>query len=537
LVAAASMNNKVIQFFFSFLFLMSCAQVKQLKGGAKDTEPPRAVAMFPPDMSTSFNSESIVILFDEYVQLNNIGQELLISPPMKRAPKVSLKKKSVVVTFQEELRPNTTYTLNFGDGIADNNENNKAKDLVYVFSTGDAIDSLHIQGKVIDALTNSPSKQFKVMLFENDTGIFNKKQLPVYFARTKDNGLFEIDHLHEGNYYLYAIDDVNSNYHWEEGEAVAFLKQSVVPAYRDSTQITLRSSLPRVLVPVVSDYKTDSTGSVHFRWDSFFSGVECVPENKQLEVKKNWNLTKDSLYFHLIGQPTERIEKVFVQLDTLLNDTLEIPFFRNPLMQSFSMTTSLNKRITANEKIFILPSQYSTLKDSSKVLIEMDSLPIPVSVAESDMKFRVLSRLYGGRSYKLVVLPGAFLNQTGATNDSLLIPFSVYKADELGSVSFEISGLREPEDYIFQLLDKNQNVAEELFFRINRTVTFTDLIPGEYSARIILDENKNEFFDPGIPVNSIAPETCYSLQTVLRVRANWEIQQPWQVIIPVEQKK
>ncbi len=523
------MKNQIFLFFFFLLLFLSCAQVKPLKGGNKDTQPPKVVAMLPPDLSTNFNSESIVISFDEYVQLNNIGQELLVSPPMKRTPKVLLKKKSVVITFQEELRPNTTYTLNFDDGIADNNENNKATDLVYVFSTGDVIDSLQLQGNVMDALTNSPSKQFKVVLFESDSGVFSKKQLPVYFARTKDNGDFVINHLHEGNYYLYAIDDVNSNYHWEEGEAIAFLNQTIAPAFNDSTSLALRSSVPRTLAPFVSDYKTDSTGVLCFMWDSFFSGIECVPLNSDLQVKKSWNLSEDSLYFHLIGEPTEKIEKIVVRLDTLLNDTIDIPFFRSALMQPFSLASSLSKTIKTNEEIFILPAQYATLKDSSRVFIELDSLHIKNTVTVTDQKFRIESNLSGGKRYKLVALPGAFSNQIGATNDTLSEYFSVYKPDDLGSISFEISGLSEPKDYIFQLLDKNQSVAEELMFRTNRTIVMGDLVPGEYTARIILDENNNGHFDPGIPLESKAPEICYSLGTVLRVRANWEIQQPWPV--------
>jgi uncharacterized protein (DUF2141 family) len=523
------MKNPLFLFFFFLVLLLSCAQVKQLKGGNKDTKPPQVLAMLPPDLSTNFNSESIVISFDEYVQLNNIGQELLISPPMKRAPKVLLKKKSVVITFQEELRPNTTYTLNFGDGIADNNENNKAKDLVYVFSTGEAIDSLNLSGTVVDALTSSPSKQFKVMLFESDTGVFSKKQLPVYFAKTKDNGVFEINHLHKGNYYLYAIDDINSNYHWEDGEAIAFLDSTVTPAFNDSTLIALRSSVPRTLVPFVSDYKTDSTGVLHFMWNSFFTGIECLSLNKDLQVKKNWNLSEDSLYFHLMGQPTERVEKLVIRLDTLLNDTLEIPFFRSALMKPFAIANSLSKTIKRNEEIYLLPAQYAQLKDSSKVFIELDSLRMGCSLSASDQKFRIKSNLSAGNAYKLLVLPGAFLNQTGATNDTLIQSFSVYKTDDLGSVSFEISGLVEPDNYIFQLFDKNQNVTEEILFGNNRTITVADLTPGEYSARIILDDNKNGFFDPGIPLKSIAPETCYSLGTTLRIRANWEIQQPWLV--------
>src|SRR5690606_28270630 len=115
--------------------------------GPKDTSPPKFVKSMPENGSINFNFDKIIIQFDEYIKLNNINQKLIVSPPMKTKPIITIKRKGILIKLKsKELEQNTTYTLNFNDAIADNNENNSLNSFVFAFSTGDKIDSLYCAG-------------------------------------------------------------------------------------------------------------------------------------------------------------------------------------------------------------------------------------------------------------------------------------------------------------------------------------------------------------------------------------------------------
>ena len=134
------------------LLLSACANVVAPTGGAKDVTPPKVTEAVPANQGTGFNGRKIELTFDEYVTLNNANQNVIISPLLKEKPDIKLSGKTVVVKFKEDLRPNTTYTIDFGAAIKDLHEGNQLKDYVYSFSTGDHIDTLTLAGKVLNAV-------------------------------------------------------------------------------------------------------------------------------------------------------------------------------------------------------------------------------------------------------------------------------------------------------------------------------------------------------------------------------------------------
>ena len=131
----------------SILFILAalfygCAQQGSPSGGAKDEDPPVVVEAKPSNYSNNFNAEKIFITFDEFIVLDNVNQELIISPPFEEKPEIKLRKKTIIIQFEEGLRENTTYTFNFGNAIKDLHEGNKLINFEYVFATGEEIDSL-----------------------------------------------------------------------------------------------------------------------------------------------------------------------------------------------------------------------------------------------------------------------------------------------------------------------------------------------------------------------------------------------------------
>ena len=159
------MFRKYLCFLLFTGFCLGCAQVGSPSGGPRDEDPPQMLESDPPNYSIRFEAKKIQITFDEYIVLDNVNQELIVSPPMEEQPEVKLKKKTLIIEFEEELKENTTYTFNFGNAIKDLHEGNKLQNFEYVFSTGDILDSMSVKGTLKYAETlKKPNEAISIML-------------------------------------------------------------------------------------------------------------------------------------------------------------------------------------------------------------------------------------------------------------------------------------------------------------------------------------------------------------------------------------
>ena len=135
-----------------------CAHPVSPQGGPRDTDPPLVVATDPPNYSTLFRKNSIRLDFDEFITLKNASAEILVSPPQRHTPDTRLRGKSLIISIEDTLSPNTTYSVTFGKAIADITEGNLLKDYAYIFSTGAYIDSLTLKGDLREAFDLSLPK-------------------------------------------------------------------------------------------------------------------------------------------------------------------------------------------------------------------------------------------------------------------------------------------------------------------------------------------------------------------------------------------
>lgn len=212
------------------LLVYSCANKGYPEGGPKDVTPPHVIGEQPASFSKNFKKKNINIYFDEFVALKNINEKFIISPPQNKKPKVRLRAKYIMVEFEDTLRPETTYSLDFADAIVDNNEGNPLGYYRYVFSTGNTIDTLELSGNVVDAETNEPVLNAYVFLYENTADSVPLKEIPNYMGRTDSSGFFRITNLKDANYKIIAVQDENRDYKYTpEGEQVAFLDSLVRP--------------------------------------------------------------------------------------------------------------------------------------------------------------------------------------------------------------------------------------------------------------------------------------------------------------------
>ena len=220
------------------LCIYACANRGYPEGGPKDDTPPQVVEEVPLSYTTNFKAKRVNIYFDEFVQLNDINNKFIFSPPVKKDPKVSLKGKYVQVAIPDSLRENTTYSLDFADAIVDNNESNPLGFYRYVFSTGERIDTLELGGTVVNAESYEPVLGVLVALYEKQGDSIPLKELPDYIARTDSSGNFRLTNLREGHYRVMAIEDANRDkMYTPESEMFAWMDTTVFPVVEPATRV------------------------------------------------------------------------------------------------------------------------------------------------------------------------------------------------------------------------------------------------------------------------------------------------------------
>jgi hypothetical protein len=226
-----------------------CANIVPPTGGLKDTIPPIILSSNPPLYSTEITPAAITITFDELIELKNLQQQFLISPPQEEKPEIKQRGKILSIEFKSELASNTTYSLNFGNAIVDLNEGNPFNNFEFVFSTGESIDSMTIAGRVLSALENKPEENIVIMLYLNHADSVPMKEIPFYVTRTDKEGFFKLRHLRADTFKMFALKDVNNNFLYDSpgNEAIAFLDTLIFPTGFD----------------FISAQPTDSTGIGH----------------------------------------------------------------------------------------------------------------------------------------------------------------------------------------------------------------------------------------------------------------------------------
>jgi hypothetical protein len=216
-----------------------CANIVPPQGGFRDSLPPLLERVNPSDSTVNFKGNRITFSFDEFVQLDNFSQNVLVSPLPKINPTANFRLSTVTVHLRDTLEPNTTYTINFGESIKDVNEGNIMKGFTYVFSTGPAIDSLSYSGNVIVAETGLPDTTLVVMLHKSGEDSAVVKERPRYVTKLDGQGRFLFKNLPPGTFYLYALQDESRSYRYIDNKKLFAFADSPVVVGRNPTPQTL----------------------------------------------------------------------------------------------------------------------------------------------------------------------------------------------------------------------------------------------------------------------------------------------------------
>ncbi len=312
-----------------------CAKISTPSGGPRDRTPPVVIKSIPENGAKNFRDKNISIIFNEYVVLDNINEKFMVSPPMKKKPRVFLKGKSVNVELEEPLKDSTTYTFYFQDAIRDLNEGNILENYQFVFSTGPVIDSLSVTGNVFNSFDLEVPEKTQVLLYRNLADSAVIKLLPEYISRVDDDGYFRINNVRPGNYRLYALkdDDNSKNYNRRE-EAFAFMDSAInvspaknfIPAPKDTSTVKVsrdKNPAPAGKVKVAANDKeiknitepVSRTGEYQLylfiaqRKDHYLAGSS---RNQKYELQYILSLPPDTMKFEF-SIPSESETKYFIE--------------------------------------------------------------------------------------------------------------------------------------------------------------------------------------------------------------------------------
>jgi uncharacterized protein (DUF2141 family) len=505
-------------------------------GGDKDLTPPQIIFSSPQPMSTGFNARRIEIEFDEFVRLQGVRDQVLISPPLDQAPLIEMRGgKRLLVDFGDEvLRENTTYTINFGDAITDNNEGNPLEQNVYLFSTGDYIDTLSLQGQLLRARYNSPCESCLAMLFPDVHDSLVLGQRPFYVARSDADGYFKMRNLADGTYRLFALDDLDADLRIDANEVMAFQEAPVRPMANDSLALSMRLFSPPISFVGIKEQTWSDDGRV---LNLVTVGLDSMPKvlppaAERLLYLEQIEGKSDSLRYWF-GQSLEDLDYLLLEFDGQI-DTLNAGRSKNTETMPPQVLNAALKHIDA-------PLQLNLERpladfDTGLIRLEKDSLPISWSIKEeqsSVLKLELAAAWEEGAYYSLSVLPGAIEDIYGLSCDSLLTRFRCPEERTFGTLTLDINLDQVEAQYHMELLDKSKKVVRTaLTMGGSQKWTSNHLKPGDYTLRVYIDENADGKWTSGAFDEKRQPEPVFMLSQAISVRANWELEQ--EVIVTFE---
>lgn len=276
----------------------SCAQQGAPTGGPRDEDPPVVVECEPPNYSTLFTAQKVLITFDEYVVLDNVNQELVVSPPMEKKPEVKLRKRTLIMEFDEPLRENTTYTFNFGRAIKDLHEGNQLLNYEYVFSTGEVLDSLSVRGTLKYAEDLSvPEDPVTIMLYNDLRDSVPLTDIPLYVGKSDDSGVFSVNNLRPDTYKVFALKDGNYNLIYDlPTEEIAFLDTSLLVSaefartlLEEAGMIDTTDSIPDTPAPAADTIASDTLQPPGPDLNSMYIDLLLFTEDSEVQYVADYN--------------------------------------------------------------------------------------------------------------------------------------------------------------------------------------------------------------------------------------------------------
>lgn len=536
---------QLIKRFFGLCFLSAlcialwhCARRGTPTGGPKDEDPPVLTRTRPKNGTTNFKGNTIRLEFNEFIKLQDVQNQLVVSPPLKYQPRIKPlggASKYIEFSFEDTLRENTTYSINFGQSIVDNNEGNPNSFLSYVFSTGDYIDSLSLRGAVKDAFARKADSFISVMLYEidsiyNDSAVYNYP--PNYITNTLDSlPFFDLRNLKAGKYALFAVKDEGKNNLFDQrADKIGFVVDTVTLPTDSIYLLNLFKEIPDYSVSVPSYV---AKNRIIFGYQGDHQNIEVntltqLPDSVKTLIQKDRE--KDTLNYWF--SPTDIDSIVFTITNERLKaiDTFTVKT-RKLGLDSLLLEASHRGKIGLNDQFYILANTPIVKIDSSKVSIfDKDTLDVTYDMSLDTLlnKVKLDFEIVDNQNYAITLLPGAIEDFFGTQNDTLNYNPSTGSYADYGNLAVSVSGaVKYP--IVVQLISEKGDLVREIIANQPKRLEFRHLDPGNYGLRIIFDENNNGKWDTGNYLKKIQPEIVKYYPDIIEVRANWELEQTFTV--------
>ena len=554
-------------FFILLLCAFSCAQVKPLTGGEKDTIPPNIIKSIPERFSTNTNSDYFFFEFDELIDASTLREKLIISPFYDGSFEVKTKKNTITIFFDSLFEDNTTYIFNFADGVTDVTERNPSLNSKFVFSTGDKIDSSYVSGIIHNPLKNELVEGALVGLYnkEDSLDLFHKK--PVYFSLTDESGRFKIENLKKDEYTIYAFFDENNNLQAEyKKELFGFLEESIL----------IGDSIENLYIPIFNEdltnlellRKRERGGSVDLVYNKKIKEykVSCVEnisyglsDNNLLSVYRN-KVQKDSVFLKVSVKDINNYiveDSFYIKFGEEVNtnnetkssfklksnnadDSVEFKLETNKPLVKYSIDNVEIKYDTV-----VLPKKfysYYTKKKSNnliegKMFIQLDSASKYIEKIkkdiiadsldfENDSVYKSVSGYYkrlNTSKLSLEIKKGSIITIDNDSIKTIKEDLRIRGKDYYGGLSGSVVNIENNKNIIVELV--NEKFTQIINNKMKGySFDFQNIPPGKYYLRVIEDKNNNYEWDYYSIKKKIDSERITYYPELIEVLSNWTIE-------------
>lgn len=583
------------------LLLAACASIGRPEGGPRDMTPPVMVSSTPAPGSVNVSNGRIDIIFDENITLDDPMNKIVVSPPQKKQAQISSNGRRVRITLRDTLRDSTTYTVDLADAVRDLNEGNILDGLAIDFSTGPSIDTLMISGIVFEGRTLEPAQGMIVGVYSTPVADTALTTLPMdRITKTNALGRFTIRNLKPGSYRVFAINDLNHDFHWDRSEDIAFLDRDISPstmavevtdtftdaAGNDSlvTRPATRFLPDDILLTWFNENYKPLYLVKHERPDARRLTLEMSTRSDSLPQLTLLNTVRvgarldreavlqsspglDSLTYWLrdttlIGSDTLKIAARYLHTDTLDNitfttDTLTFALRQPkkkkkrdeetdsvPKLEFVNIGISSRQPQDLNMPLLFETSAPTASIDSAGFRIEelVDSVWMPVaakipSPPDSLQPMRLLTEMtWKPKTKYRVTIDSLAVTDIYGNHNRPFVQEVSTHAIEDYAALFFNIGDLGPDSAIVELLTSDKPVRLEPVR--NGVATFEYVTPGAYYARLFIDRNHNGRWDTGSVADTLQPEDVFYFSKKLNLKKNWDVEQQWNIYeTPVDLQK
>lgn len=474
-----------------------------------------------PNRQIRFAGNQIVVSFDEWVQLKDVYTQLIVSPPLPAGPEIKLKGKSVVIDLPDSLREETTYTLQFGNAIADLNEGNVLENFAFVFSTGERLDSATLGGLVIDAVTLKPAEGIWVMLypFLEDSAVYVRK--PEYISKTNKAGQWSIANIRPDAFRIVALKDLNLNYLFDQAaEWIGWLDDPVVTA-GSATQLPDILISPREIPVRITEILHPGQGWLKL----VMPGLQALPAMTFVPPIDDLTRVAEKDTLHLFYETARKYSgKVILGADTSqIRPPSDLPLTSRPLRIS-----PLLGKLFPGLPVEILSDVPLATIDPGRVSLVLDTTgAFPFTLTRDTLNPRKMllnASWKAPGTYALTLQKGAITDIWGRTSDSLGVRFNMPAFDAFGEMILLPDGLDTTRQYVIQI-KSGETVIDRKILSGVRAARWRKkgLPPTKLTIEMIEDLNRNGRWDGGDYPTRRQPERR-QIFTPDNLRAGWEVE-------------